>query len=76
MYGEGGIIGPELTGSNRANLDYLLGNLLDPSGEIQDDYKMVVVTTRDGRTYVGNIAKETERQVDLTNCWSGCRCYQ
>jgi putative membrane-bound dehydrogenase-like protein len=65
LYGEGGIIGPELTGSNRTNLDYLLGNILDPSGEIQDDYKMVVVTTRDGRTYVGNIAKETERQVTL-----------
>ena len=65
MYGEGGIIGPELTGSNRANLDYLLGNILDPSGEIQDDYKMVVVTTRDGRTYVGNVAKETDRQVTL-----------
>ena len=65
MYGEGGIIGPELTGSNRANLDYLLSNILDPSGEIQDDYKMVVVTTRDGRTYVGNVAKETERQVTL-----------
>ncbi|MEO6287798.1 MAG: PVC-type heme-binding CxxCH protein [Dyadobacter sp.] len=65
LYGEGGIIGPELTGSNRANLDYLLGNILDPSGEIQDDYKMVVVTTRDGRTYVGNVAKETERQVTL-----------
>jgi len=65
LYDEGGVIGPDLTGSNRANLDYLLGNILDPSGEIQDDYKMVVVTTRDGRTYVGNIAKETERQVTL-----------
>lgn len=65
MYGEGGIIGPELTGSNRANLDYLLGNILDPSAEIQDDYKMVVVTTRDGRTYVGNVAKENERQLTL-----------
>ncbi|MCE7040891.1 PVC-type heme-binding CxxCH protein [Dyadobacter sp. CY312] len=65
MYGDGGIIGPDLTGSNRGNLDYLLGNILDPSGEIQDDYKMVVVTTRDGRTYVGNIAKETERQLTL-----------
>jgi putative membrane-bound dehydrogenase-like protein len=65
MYGEGGIIGPELTGSNRGNLDYLLGNILDPSGEIQDDYKMVVVTTRDGRTYVGNVAKETDRQLTL-----------
>ncbi|WP_353723124.1 c-type cytochrome [Dyadobacter sp. 676] len=58
-------MGPELTGSNRANLDYLLGNILDPSGEIQDDYKMVVVTTRDGRTYVGNVAKETDRQLTL-----------
>ena len=65
MYGDGGIIGPDLTGSNRANVDYLLGNILDPSGEIQDDYKMVVITTRDGRTYVGNIAKETERQLTL-----------
>lgn len=65
MYGEGGNIGPDLTGSNRANLDYLLGNILDPSAEIQDDYKMVVVTTRDGRTYVGNIAKENERQLTL-----------
>jgi putative membrane-bound dehydrogenase-like protein len=65
LYGEGGVLGPELTGSNRANLDYLLGNILDPSGEIQDDYKMVVVTTRDGRTYVGNVIRETERQLTL-----------
>ncbi len=36
-----------------------------PSGEIQDDYKMVVVTSRDGRTYVGNIVAENERQITL-----------
>ncbi|MDX2245951.1 MAG: DUF6807 family protein [Bacteroidia bacterium] len=65
MYGEGGNIGPDLTGSNRQNVDYLLGNLLDPSGEIQDDYKMVVITTRDGRTYSGNITAENERQLTL-----------
>ncbi|MEZ4772007.1 MAG: DUF6807 family protein [Bacteroidia bacterium] len=65
MYGEGGAIGPDLTGANRQNVDYLLGNLLDPSGEIQDDYKMVVVTTRDGRTYSGNVTAENERQLTL-----------
>ncbi|MCB0852754.1 MAG: dehydrogenase, partial [Bacteroidetes bacterium] len=65
MYDEGGNIGPDITGSNRANLDYLLSNILDPSGEIQDDYRMVVITTRDGRTYSGNIASENERQVFL-----------
>ncbi|GAA4407000.1 hypothetical protein GCM10023187_27110 [Nibrella viscosa] len=65
MYGEGGIIGPDLTGSNRANLDYLLFNVLNPSGDIQDDYKMVVITTRDGRTYSGNVIGENERQVTM-----------
>ncbi|MEL6251324.1 MAG: PVC-type heme-binding CxxCH protein [Bacteroidota bacterium] len=61
--GEGGKIGPDLTGANRGSIDYLLYNILDPNGDIQDDYKMEVVTTRDGRTYLGNIAKENDRQL-------------
>jgi putative heme-binding domain-containing protein len=65
MFGKGGNIGPDLTGSNRANLDYLLFNVLNPSGEIQDDYKLVVITTRDGRVYSGNVVSENERQVSL-----------
>ncbi|HTN07861.1 PVC-type heme-binding CxxCH protein [Agriterribacter sp.] len=65
MYGQGGEIGPELTGSNRSNVDYLLFNILNPSEEIQDDYKMVVVTTRDGRTYSGNLVGENQRQVTM-----------
>jgi putative membrane-bound dehydrogenase-like protein len=65
LHGTGGAIGPDLTGSNRANLDYLLFNVLDPSGEVQDDYRMVVVTTRDGRTYAGNVVSETDRQVTM-----------
>ena len=65
MFGEGGNIGPDLTGSNRTNVNYILSNVLNPSEEIQDDYKMVVVTTRDGRTYSGNIIGENTRQVTL-----------
>jgi putative heme-binding domain-containing protein len=65
MYGNGGNIGPELTGSNRANLDYFLFNVLNPSGEIQEDYKLVVITTRDGRTYSGNVIAENDRQVTM-----------
>lgn len=65
MYGKGGNIGPDLTGSNRANVDYLLFNVLNPSGEIQDDYKLVVITTRDGRTYSGNVVSENERQITM-----------
>jgi putative heme-binding domain-containing protein len=65
MFGEGGIIGPDLTGSNRTNTNYILSNVLNPSEEIQDDYKMVVVTTRDGRTYSGNVTGENARQLTL-----------
>ena len=65
MYGNGGNIGPDLTGSNRANLDYFLFNVLNPSGEIQEDYKLVVITTRDGRTYSGNVIAENDRQVTM-----------
>jgi putative heme-binding domain-containing protein len=65
MYGQGGNIGPDLTGSNRTNTEYLLFNVLNPSGEIQDDYKLVVITTRDGRTYSGNVVSENERQLTL-----------
>jgi putative heme-binding domain-containing protein len=65
MYNEGGTLGPDITGSNRANIDYLLSNVLNPSGEIQDDYRMVVITSTDGRTYVGNVVAENDRQITL-----------
>jgi putative heme-binding domain-containing protein len=65
MYDSGGILGPELTGANRTDIDYLLNNVMDPSGIIQDDYKMVMITTRDGRTYAGNIANQNMRSIVL-----------
>ena len=65
MFGDGGTLGPELTGSNRTSLNYLLLNVLEPSAEVSDAYKMVVVTTRDGRTYAGNVIAETDRQITL-----------
>ena len=65
LYGEGGSLGPDLTGSNRDNLDYILSNILDPNGDIQDDYRMVIITTTDGRTYIGNVSSENNRQVTL-----------
>ena len=67
MYGEGGEIGPDLSGSNRANLDYILLNILDPSADIPDSYKMVTVTTHEGQTLVGSIAEENGRRIILNS---------
>src|SRR5262249_13577471 len=53
LFGEGGTIGPDLTGGNRTNLDYLLSNLIDPSAEVGRDYRMSVVNTQSGRVITG-----------------------
>ncbi|SDM93205.1 PVC-type heme-binding CxxCH protein [Kriegella aquimaris] len=65
LFDNGASIGPDLTGSNRTDIDYLLNNLIEPSSDIQDDYRMVVITSRDGRTFSGNIIAENERQLTL-----------
>ncbi|MGY8769564.1 MAG: c-type cytochrome, partial [Pirellulales bacterium] len=65
LYGTGGKIGPELTGSNRANLDYILLNSVDPSYDVPAGYKMVIIQTVDGRVLDGVIAEENAQRVIL-----------
>lgn len=65
LYGDGGKIGPDLTGSNRANLDYILLNSVDPSYDVPDAYKMVTIATVDGRVLNGIIAAEDEARIVL-----------
>lgn len=59
LYGVGGKVGPDITGSNRDNLDYLLENVLDPSAVIPNDYKMTVLTLKSGRVVTGIVRAET-----------------
>ena len=61
----GGQIGPELTGANRGDMNYLLGNILTPSEVIQDAYRMSLVLTTEGRLYSGILAGESERHIEL-----------
>ena len=61
LYGEGGQAGPDLTGSGRDNLDYLLENIADPSAVVTADFRMTVVNMKDGRVLNGLIAAKTDR---------------
>jgi putative membrane-bound dehydrogenase-like protein len=61
LYGEGAKIGPDLTGSDRANLDYLLDNIIDPSGVVPDSYRVTMLTLKDDRSLTGIVLNETER---------------
>lgn len=65
LYGEGGKVGPDLTGSGRANLDYLLENIVDPSGVVSADYRMSILTLKDGRLLSGVVTRQDERTLTL-----------
>ena len=56
--------GPD-TGSNRADLDYLLSNVLDPSALIGKDYLAHVIAMTDGRVLTGIIRAEDKDTITL-----------
>jgi putative heme-binding domain-containing protein len=65
LFGAGSNIGPDLTGSNRADREYVLSNVVDPSSLIGNDYLAHVVATADGRVLTGLIKAEDKDAVTL-----------
>ena len=65
MYGEGAAIAPELTGSDRHNLNYLLENIVDPNAVVPADYRMTIVKLKDGRMLSGVIPEQNDRTVTV-----------
>ncbi|MEW4561978.1 PVC-type heme-binding CxxCH protein [Bremerella sp. JC770] len=65
LYGVGGAVGPDLTGSNRANLDYLLSNIVDPSAVMAKEYQPSIILLDSGRVLTGIVRKEDDKTVTL-----------
>jgi putative membrane-bound dehydrogenase-like protein len=65
LYGVGDKIGPDLTGSNRSNIDYLLSNVVDPSAIMAKEYQPTIVVTMDGRVVTGIVAAEDDKSVTI-----------
>lgn len=65
MYGEGGEVGPDLTGSGRASLEYLLENVVDPGAVVAEEQRLTVVTMGDGRVLSGLMRDVNERTLTL-----------
>jgi putative heme-binding domain-containing protein len=65
MRGQGGRIGPDLTGSDRKNLHYLLENILAPSSSVADSYRASLVSMEDGRLLEGIIVSKNNRTLKL-----------
>jgi putative heme-binding domain-containing protein len=65
LYGAGGKIGPDLTGSGRHDLSYILDNVVDPSAVVAADFRMAILTLKDGRVLSGLIPERSERTLTL-----------
>jgi putative membrane-bound dehydrogenase-like protein len=65
LFGEGAKVGPDLTASDRKNLDVLLLNVIDPSAVIREGYQQYVVTTADGRVLSGLLAEDAADRVTV-----------
>src|SRR5205085_4156072 len=65
LFGEGGVVGPDLTGYERDSLLFWVENIVDPSAAIREEYTTTVVETRDGRVLTGILAEQDRRSILL-----------
>jgi putative heme-binding domain-containing protein len=65
LFDAGAAVGPDITGAQRKNIDYVLENLIDPSAAVSRDYQMQVVVTSGGRIITGLPVAETENAVTI-----------
>ena len=63
--GEGGKVGPDLTGMAAHPKSELLVHILDPSRSVEGNFLQYMVSTTDGRTLNGLLASETKTSIDL-----------
>jgi putative heme-binding domain-containing protein len=65
LFDTGGKVGPDITGSNRADLDYILQNVIDPNAIIPNDYRTSTLETKDDRVITGIVTRQDDNAVTI-----------
>ncbi len=65
LFGQGGTIGPDLTGYERSNPDFWLVAILDPSLEIREGYGAYSVTLKNGQSLMGLLKRQDATGIEL-----------
>ncbi len=65
LFDAGARIGPDLTGSQRANPEHILTKVLDPNAVVARDYLVTQIATADGRVLNGLVKEESDKTVTL-----------
>ena len=58
LFDTGGKVGPDLTGSNRSDLGYILENMVDPNAVIPNDYRTSTIELKDDRVITGIVKQQ------------------
>ncbi|HYR57179.1 MAG TPA: c-type cytochrome, partial [Chthoniobacteraceae bacterium] len=65
LKGEGAKIGPDLSGYERDNLDFMLPAIVDPSLGIREEYTLYNLTKKDGQVLAGFVEETTPQFVTM-----------
>lgn len=65
LFGVGRQVGPDLTGAQRTDLDYVLINVMDPSALVGGAYRVTILVTKDGRVINGVVKAEDAHTITL-----------
>ena len=65
LFGEGGKLGPNLTGGQRGEVLYWLENLVDPSAVVGREHQRTILELKDGRVLVGVIRQENPQSIQI-----------
>jgi len=65
LFEEGGKTGPNLTGYERDNIDFMLLSIVDPSAAIREEFTQFQIVTTSGLTLTGLIDKQDDRTVSI-----------
>ena len=65
LFDVGGKVGPDITGSNRGDLDYILQNVVDPNAVIPNDYRTWNLETKDDRVITGIVIHQDDNAVTI-----------
>src|SRR5947208_13811160 len=63
--GQGGKVGPDLSGIGARDRTEILTDILDPNRSVEANFRLWNVTTKDGDTYSGRMDTEKKTTVEL-----------
>ena len=65
LYGQGKQIGPDLTGSDRGNLNYLLENIVDPSASVGAEFRTSAILLSSSQAISGVVVGKTDHALTV-----------